>query len=265
MSGVEIINWNPRVSYRMPGTKKRLRVGPRVNNFGDLLGPIIADRLLEVGGLRSSSRRGTRKRLLTVGSIMHFAQSGDTVWGTGVNGKVTPAVPVPENLDVRAVRGPLTREYLLAHGVDVPPVYGDPALLLPALVDGLAAQECDRVYPITVIPNLNDLEKYKEDGIDFVDPRSEVYSCLRRIARSEFVTGSSLHAIIVAEALGIPARLVKSDHESELKYLDYYLGSGRGGFKAANSVKQAVEWGGEPSLIWKPDALKNAFPSDLWV
>lgn len=34
-------------------------------------------------------------------------------------------------LDIRSVRGPVTRNILMDLGYDVPSVYGDPAILLP--------------------------------------------------------------------------------------------------------------------------------------
>jgi pyruvyltransferase len=87
---------------------------------------------------------------------------------------------------------------------------------------------------------------------------------LQTIAASEFVTGSSLHAIVIAESLGIPARLMRSSHEPEFKYLDYYLGSGRRGYEAAGSAGEAMARGGEPAPRWDPDPLLAAFPRDLW-
>lgn len=49
----------------------------------------------------------------------------DTIWGTGINGKVSEDLHKFEKLDVRAVRGPLTRNYLISKGINCPEVYGD--------------------------------------------------------------------------------------------------------------------------------------------
>jgi pyruvyltransferase len=84
------------------------------------------------------------------------------------------------------------------------------------------------------------------------------------IAASDFVTGSSLHAIVIAESLGIPARLITSGAEPAFKYDDYFQGSGRAGFEPAGSVKEALALGGEPPISWDSGTLLGAFPADLW-
>jgi pyruvyltransferase len=92
------------------------------------------------------------------------------------------------------------------------------------------------------------------------DPRKIV----SEIAGSSFVASSSLHAVIVAEAYGIPARLVGALEEPIFKYRDYYAGTGREEFEPAPSFEKAIKWGGEPPPLWNAHALLDAFPTDLW-
>ena len=87
---------------------------------------------------------------------------------------------------------------------------------------------------------------------------------LRRIARSAFVVGSSLHAVIVAERLGVPARFLAPHREHELKYRDYLGGTGRQGVRFAADVGQALDLGGMLEPVVDLDALTAAFPYDLW-
>jgi pyruvyltransferase len=202
--------------------------------------------------------------LLAVGSILHFARAGDVVWGSGVNGKIAAARHAVTDLDVRAVRGPRTREFLIARGVTVPPVFGDPALLLPLLDPRLRQWRNATMHELTEVPNLNDAAAWRGRP-HVVDPRGGLTGCLRRIARSAFVVGSSLHAIIVAESLGVPARAVVSGEEDRWKYDDYFEGTGREGVALASSPEEAREMGGAPALNWSPDPLIGAFPADLWV
>jgi pyruvyltransferase len=260
MPSVEIFHWNPRRPARGRVLRRLRWLDRPLNNFGDLLGPVVVEAMLRRLGLRPEDAVADRQ-LLSVGSVLHFAQPGAVVWGSGVNGKIPAERHRTADLDVRAVRGPLTRRFLADRGVEVPAVYGDPALLLPILLPDLRRSRPTRT--LTVIPNLNDAATAAPvDG--FVSPRGRLRGVLEAIASSELVVGSSLHAVIVAEALGIPARLVRSEAESDFKYADYYAGTGRPGFEAAASVQEAIAMGGEPPISWDPQPLLDAFPADLW-
>ena len=261
MSQIELVHWNPRKKLFRGVVGRRLPFrGRRPNNFGDLLGPEVIKRLLKVHGLQNSAAV-TDRRLLSIGSVMGMARQNDVVWGSGINGKFVDEVYSFSKIDVRAVRGPLTREGLLKRGQAVPEIYGDPGLLVGRLWNRLPVSS--KRYAYTIVPNLNDLSSFRKSG-SILDPRSPLNECLDRISQSEFVVGSSLHGIIVAESLGIPARLVKSSSEPVFKYEDYYLGSGRDGFTSAKTVSQALDLGGEPLPQWDATALLDAFPIDLW-
>lgn len=242
VQGVRCYHWVPKA-------------GPR--NFGDELGPLIIRQLLAERGVRRDG--DTPAQLMSVGSVLHFARPGDTVWGSGVNGKVRPQQIAPA-LDVRSVRGPLTRAVLLAQGITVPEVYGDPALLMP------------RVIPIedagsggggtVVVPNLNDLDG--EWGDDVLSPLGDPEEVIRAIAGADLVIASSLHGLIIADAYGVPSRPVVSEAEHPFKYLDYYAGTGRTDVRFARDVAEAEELGGVAPARFDADALAAAFPYDLW-
>lgn len=260
---VELYNWNPH-PYVFRGRLRRvLPIKHRrpVNNFGDLLGPVVvrgvASRLGLVEPIADS------RTLFSIGSVLHHAASGDVVWGSGVNGKIRPESYSFDQLDVRAVRGPRTAEFLRNRGIAVPSVYGDPGLLVPLVVPELVAAAESKIRRVTVIPNLNDVAAYR--GVEYLDPRSPLEEVLRTIAQSELVVGSSLHGVIVAESLGVPARLVKSSAEPSFKYDDYFLGTGRDGVTVASSVEEAVRMGGADRISYDPNPLLNAFPRDLWT
>lgn len=264
IGGVDIVHWNPRPALRSSGPLRRVHIKPRVNNFGDLIGPRLVQALVPEGS--RARRRGSR--LITVGSILHFAKDGDTVWGSGVNGKMDPALHAFTNLDVRAVRGPLTREFLLARGIDVPAVYGDPALLLPELFPELREIATHKKRSDLVVLNLNDSKaegRFDSADVDILNPRTDYWTCLETIASSEYVVSTSLHGVIVAEALGIPARLVVSASEHSFKYEDYFRGTGRPQTFAAETVGEALSDRIQvPALEWDSAPLRAAFPSDLW-
>lgn len=233
-----------------------------VNNFGDLLGPMIVDLMLQRRGIDPAS--GGNAQLVTIGSVLHFARDGATIWGAGRNGKVREDKHAWSNLDVRAVRGPLTASFLRNRGVIVPRVFGDPALLLPELMPELQDwASAPKLHTTTVVLNLNDSHLGSQlSGL--IDPRRPVMEVLEHIARSHFVVASSLHAIVVAESVGIPARMLKSTTEPVFKYQDYYEATGRPGFVIAEKISDALEMGGEKPAVWDSQLLIDAFPYDLW-
>jgi pyruvyltransferase len=221
-----------------------------------------------IGGATRSEQHG--RTLLSVGSIMHIAPSHSVVWGSGVNGKALSATrDLPRSLDIRSVRGPWSRRVLQAQGLDVPEVFGDPALLLGDVMPELLRVVRAPLRDVLFVPNLNDkaelVPEARAIGLDVIDPQTWFTSVLMQIASSKFVIGSSLHAVIVAEALGIPARFVRSRHEHPFKYRDYLAGSGRELEPIAETIDEALRMGGQPAARFDADALLAAFPWDLWA
>lgn len=264
MPEIELYSWNPSRPVLAGRGKRLFPIEKPVNNFGDLLGPVIAERLRRAANL--PNRVSTARRLLSVGSVLHFAREGDVIWGSGVNGKVPSDLHTYRSLDVRAVRGPLTRAFLQDRGINAPEVFGDPALLLPHVAPELLSASKNKIYKVTVVPNMQDLLLNRSLRLlpNVLNPRSGLRRCLFRIVRSELVVGSSLHAIIVAEAFGIPARVVKSDVEHDFKYADYYSGTGRASYSPAKTIREAIQAGGEPLPLFSVRPLLDAFPFDLW-
>lgn len=250
VAGVDVAAWNPlRATGRWGRPSLRARA---VDNFGDLLGPLVVRALVAGLGLGPAPRP---RRLLAIGSILHFGRPGDVVWGAGRNAK---AGMDADGLDVRAVRGPRTA----ASHPGIPGV-GDPALLLGGLRPDLLVAPRDR-RGVAVVPNLNELVEVTSRRA-VVNPRGRLERVLRRLARSELVVGSSLHGVVVAEALGVPARAVRATAEPAFKYEDYYLATGRDPDEVvAGSVEEARERGGAPAPAWDPTALLETFPVDLW-
>ncbi|KQP21184.1 polysaccharide pyruvyl transferase family protein [Pseudorhodoferax sp. Leaf265] len=249
-SEVEVFSWSPASGHR---------------NFGDHLARVVVTKMLADRGHVIEEAVLRPRRLMAIGSVIHFARTGDVVWGSGVNGKeMDPSAHRYSQLDVRAVRGPLTREFLQARGINVPEVYGDPALLLPLLFPGRFVPTAQRSH--VVVPNLHDMQILRDQGVaDLVSPLESWNRCVARILEAELVVASSLHGLIIAEAYGIPARYVRlSDTEKLFKYDDYMRGTGRGGVEAASSIAQALEMGGQSAPVFDAQALLDAFPIDLW-
>lgn len=263
--GVGVEHWNPFVPTFTGRIGSRLPFGRRRNNFGDLLGPVIVRRLLEQSVADSQTLPTlpvTERRLVAVGSILHFARAGDTIWGSGVNGKMPESKHTFDRLDVRAVRGPRTFDFLETRGLHPTRVFGDPGLLVPLVFDHLPALSLQKAHSLTIVPNLHDHPAWATHP-DAIDPTGDLVAILERIARSERVVGSSLHGLVVAESLGISATLIAPTAESMFKYEDYYGGTGRDTFPIARDLQQALSQ--EPDLMeWDPQPLIDAFPLDLW-
>jgi pyruvyltransferase len=233
-------------------------------NFGDRLSEIVCRQILANHHLSLDDEVARSSRLLAIGSILHFAEEGNHVWGSGWNGKVAEEHFKPRQLTVHAVRGPLSAEFLRKRGIRAPDIFGDPALLVPQLFgDRFRPQATeDHVF----VPNLHDISLVKSHP-RFVSPLWGWNVVVRAILNARLVLASSLHGLIVAEAFGIPARYVRlSQTEGLFKYKDYYLGSGRteAEFVFANSIEEGLEMGGAPPVRYDPAPLLKAFPFELW-
>jgi pyruvyltransferase len=210
---VEVVHWNPRRPV-VPGRLGRLvPVRRRVNNFGDLIGPVLVERILAARGIDPESGgdpargadparggdpvRSGERRLLTVGSILHLAAPDDVVWGSGINGKEAH-LPPDLRLDVRAVRGPITHRLLREAGIEAPRVYGDPALLWSRFWPRESYADGDR-RAVGFVPNLHDWVRHRDDP-RVIAPQGDLHTIVGQIARCELVVATSLHGIVLAES-----------------------------------------------------------------
>lgn len=237
-------------------------------NFGDDLGRTIVELMLAREGFTIFDEVRKPRALLSVGSILAYANDNDVVWGSGVNGSVPAWRHTYSNLDVRAVRGPLTRQFLMERGITVPEVYGDPGLLVKRLTKTRFDSPRSGV---ALVPNLHDMGLIQSENLlkDFpevrlINPLRAWNTVVEEITRLEFVVASSLHGLIIAEAYGIPACYVRlSEHEGKFKYEDYYEGTGRR-LEYVTSVGEALAKGGAAPINFDYAALERAFPYDIW-
>ena len=262
---VAVLHWNPHRPRFRGRIGRRLPLTAPVGNFGDLLGPEIVRRVRLLHGGTPGAAEPARARLLSVGSILHFAQDGDVVWGSGVNGRIPLDEYRDVRLDVRAVRGPRTASFLAQRGAAVPRVFGDPALLVPRLMPELAPGPAATRDDYVIVPNLHDHAAVARDRRT-IDPRAPWRQVVARIARARAVYASSLHGLVIAEAFGVPAVRIAARLEQDFKYEDYALGSGADLLPVFPDVRSAL---GRPvigrrSFAPDLDRLMEAFPHDLW-
>lgn len=155
------------------------------------------------------------------------------VWGSGLRAASTAQSREVIRRSVgtfAAVRGPRTRDAL---GLPMDTPLGDPGLLAPALLEGKAER---RGTHAVVIPHFrtwsneasrSQMRALTNLGYRVVAPNQDPVDVVRAIGNAAVVYTSSLHGLIVADALGIPAALVRFGNsdllgEPEFKYLDYF-------------------------------------------
>lgn len=236
-------------------------------NFGDLLSLKIVERIVGGPVRVYVKKKQPEQKLLALGSIFYFAADNDVIWGSGINGKTLKKSDYKfSHLDVRAVRGPLTRQFLWEHfQIQCPEIYGDPALLLPYLFPEFQRKQ-NPTYEYVVIPHYADAHMFlngKYDNVIFPwDPWEQI---IEKILDSKLVISSTLHGLVVAEAFGIPARYLRiTNNQHIFKYKDYYAGTNRSNFQFATSIEQALQMGGEVPFKCDLEKLYNAFPFEFW-
>lgn len=235
------------------------------NNVGDLLSKIIFKYVVG-GGIRPSF---PTKRLVGIGSVLSFVGGGKTtVWGTGLMNEYCASVlkhPYKHVvLDIRAVRGPLTRKSLIDVGFRCPAIYGDPAILLPIYYFPDVYKENGK---IVIIPHHSKLDKYKKKYNNVLDTYTDDWkSFVNEIISAEKVISSSLHGIIIAESYGVPCLWLNDIPDSPFKYEDYYLSTGRNIFPLVNNVEEGINRNGEININLKKmqKELLNSFPFDIF-
>lgn len=236
-------------------------------NFGDLMVPHLMRRLT---GMKLDNRL-EGPRLLSLGSLIQTAHEGDVIWGTGLNGGKAEMYHSPRQLHVYATRGPISREFLRRRGYDVSRVdlLFDPAnLLVHLFADEIEAMRRHIGNPprdFILIPHFRDdavmrklYPQYEEQIVSVDTPFLEM---VRRIMQSELVVSSSLHGLIVAETLGIPAVWHRPlMGENELKFHDYYLGTDRYNIVRVDDLRQALRVSPMPVPTFDPAAMLATFP-----
>lgn len=222
-------------------------------NFGDALG-ILMPKLLGVNNGKCMPKRYVFDWIYRRGTNLQMV--GSTLGDVNENSILCGAGAISINQRIRnkpykiiSVRGPLTRELCIKQGIDCPPVYGDPAMLLPlfynprpftyihtgsqkvgliphyvdkenGIVKQLAKNQEIHVIDILLSPNKFGKMSVENEWKKWID---ELCSC-------DCVISSSLHGLIIAEAYGIPTLWVKFSDEingDDFKFYDYYASIGQ--------------------------------------
>lgn len=173
-------------------------------NFGDDMVP----RILAAQGIAAESASPADVELAAIGSILEMLPRSFSgyVWGSGqmMDAPIEPFTGTPTFL---AVRGHLTRAHL---GLDATTPVGDPGLLAG---DVIAAQHRP-TEGVAIVPHYHHIgsawhrrllaEGSGQRPTRWIDVRRTPEEVVREIGRSAAVVTTSLHGLIVADALGVP-------------------------------------------------------------
>jgi pyruvyltransferase len=171
-------------------------------NWGDALTPLLLARFAHVEAVWSEPNAAD---VVCVGSILGNTISPSfkgTILGSG---KMFVAGVVPPLAHILALRGPLT-----AKGVLGSFAIGDPGLL----ADELVRIETKK-YDLCIVPHWSDKTLAKDPRFTqyehiVVDSAWDPLTVIRTMAESKKVVSSSLHGLILADALNLPRRFEDS-------------------------------------------------------
>jgi len=240
-------------------------------NLGDSLGEVIIRHLLAKKGIDIDKPVSRTKHLYCVGTNIHGGWQSATIWGSGIFPPQTWAFKLlrklsRRKLDIRAVRGPLTKQILESQGLSCPSIFGDPAILMPMIYNPCK----EKTFKYIVIPQFvketEFREKYPNEHIVSMNT-NDYKAVIDEIVSSEIVYTSSLHGIILAESYGVPAVFFRGLNKTrDFKYLDYYYSTGRKDIKIAESFEEALTMKPLPlpDLSKMRQGLLDSFPYDLW-
>ena len=176
------------------------------NNWGDYIAPVLVKYISgeEAQYIQSNGFTDEDNVFAIVGSILSWQQKPNLeVWGAGLMADGQTMLVNPKK--VHAVRGPLTRNLLLAQGIECPEVYGDPALLFPRFYN----PPVEKKYKLGIIPHYVDMDSnwvksINIEDVKILDIKSETHEFVDSLKQCEKIVSSSLHGLIAADAYGIP-------------------------------------------------------------
>lgn len=199
-------------------------------NFGDGLSAGI---VAHVARREVTWARDTNCELFAIGSILHRAENiserptRTMVWGRGDMKFISSEAT--QKLQFLAVRGPLTASYLDLDKIAL----GDPGIFANESIEN----DFPKTHKVGVVPHLyhrayrSDGRLAGIDGVIRIDPKTSDYmSVIGKIASCEYILSSSLHGLIIADALSIPNTWIDPfgiNRMAKIKYYDYALSVGR--------------------------------------
>lgn len=206
---------------------------PALQNFGDYLSPLMVELVARRPVVFAPVEQAD---LFAIGTILKrerkarrfFLPRRLHIWGSG-------AGDAEERFSGRhfyhAVRGSFTRERIQP-APSTPLVLGDPGLLVRDYWS--ARPRPEKRYSLGIIPHFVDHDSaavaqlLSIPGSRLINVFSPIDDILADVMRCHFIVSSSMHGLIVSDALGIPNRriVISGRIKSSEKFADYYSAFG---------------------------------------
>ena len=160
--------------------------------------------------------------IVSVGSIISvFNRRSIKVWGAGLMNRNDNI----QKASFYAVRGKYSQKRLEELGYKSPEVIGDPALLLPLLIDPASKR-----YQLGIIPHFVHYEEVKNANISeeilVINLLNDIDTVTENITSCRYTVSSSLHGLIVSHAYNIASLWVNFSDDKivgdNIKFKDYF-------------------------------------------
>eukprot|EP00045_Choanoeca_perplexa_P019912 m.3517 g.3517 ORF g.3517 m.3517 type:complete len:276 (-) comp5751_c0_seq1:361-1188(-) len=194
---------------------------------------------LNTGDAKHAKHEAEAERLpclFSVGSVMHMTRAGDHIWGTGINPYYFGEFDTTPGRHYYSVRGPKSAQLLNLTDIS----YGDPGYLLAFWYPNDIGQWTERptncssswTHAFCYVPHYHDLESketkiMRTRNVTVLSPRMPLAAMLEQLCTCQRVASSSLHGLIVGDAMGKPILWFQSKNtrtrktEGSFKYQDY--------------------------------------------
>ena len=211
-------------------------------NFGDELSFFITSKLInpdkyELVLNQDSKLTSIDYNIICIGSYIHVAKEGYYIFGSGI--RSDPPLEGNkysyQNLNIKALRGPLSKKFLekskINQRINVPEIYGDPALLLPKFYQPKKIHFLkDKIGLIPHKSNYKHYEnKIKQSNFFLINPTDPWQNVISAIYSCKCIISSSLHGLICSDAYGKP-NLWLDEYplsEGDFKFRDYFASQQR--------------------------------------
>ncbi|MCH1882336.1 glycosyltransferase family 2 protein [Agrococcus sp. ARC_14] len=252
--GVEILT-----GVRIDGTG---RAQTAIARLAAALRAAIVEALVPPGAGNALSH--TRGRLLVGAGALPEAEPGDIVWGGGLGGALEQRLVATAGVEHRGAAGPLAaRAIREASGDDGIESTGDPLLMLGALFPELRTAPEVR-SGVGVLADVDPAALAALEGVRAIVLDPDPFRAVAQLAACESLIVADAESLAIADALGIPVRLVRDPATLRAHIDDHALATGRQRPDLAASVAEALEGEPLPAPRIEIEALRTAFPAELW-